>query len=322
MKKIIKLIVASFLLIPVLLTAQNAPVSSIPDTNACPGSSITLPIRVSNFSSIGSLGLKIQYNTENLTFTGWSNVSGFPGLSLNSSQPGMLVLGGFTFTTGGFTLPNNSVFINITFFYTGGIAPVTWFENGPSCEWTGPAFSFPVLNDLPTNIYYINGGISPLLVPGFSSSNLLPLLNDTVTLYDESVGASSWSWNISPAGYFYVNGTTEFSQNPQIVFTGNGAYSVSLTVTNGSCVQTLEKVDYIHAGTPGLWTGQFSSDWFEAGNWHNWVIPDQDVSVVIPSYATHWPEFEGNFTLGSNCHNLTIQGANGIMTVTGDFILP
>jgi hypothetical protein len=315
-------IIFLFLVLPFISNGQNAPVSVISDAVVCPGSSVTIPVRVTNFKNIGSMGLKIQYNTQNLSFSSWSNVSGFPGLSLNASQPGMLVIAGFTFTTGGITLPDNSTFLSLTFNYSGGNTTIAWYENGPSCEWTGAAPSFPVLNDLPTATYYINGEISPSLIPAFASTNQLPLLNEAVTLLDQSTGAASWSWNISPSGYTFVNGTSSTSQNPQVVFTGNGPYSVTLTVTNGSCVQILTRDEYIHAGTPGLWTGAYSSNWYDERNWHNWIVPDQNIDVVIPGSALFWPEFSGDFIVGTHCFNLTLQGIGSVLTVTGDFVLP
>ncbi len=311
-----------FFAFQIFLSAQNAPISTIADTTACPGTSITLPIRVSNFNNIGSLSLKIQYNTNNLTFNGWSNVSGFPSLSLNSSQPGMLVIGGFSFSPGGISLPDHSIFFSITFMYSGGNPSVTWYDNGPSCEWTGAIFPFPVLNDLPNNLYYINGGVAPSLIPDFSANTTLPLLNETVTFTDQSSNASSWLWSITPSGYSFVNGTNPSDPNPQVIFNNSGAYSVTLTVTNGSCVQILQRDDYLHAGTPGLWTGSYSSEWYDERNWHNWVVPNQDVAVVIPSSALFWPEYDGNFIIGSNCYSLTIEGTSGSMTVNGDLIIP
>lgn len=42
----------------------------------------------------------------------------------------------------------------------------------------------------------------------------------------------SWLWQIQPAGFAFVNGTSANSQHPEIIFTAEGNYTVSLTVGN------------------------------------------------------------------------------------------
>ena len=56
---------------------------------------------------------------------------------------------------------------------------------------------------------------------------------DTISLIDQSQGlTTSWQWQISPSTFSYVNGTTDTSQNPQVVFSATGGYTVTLTATN------------------------------------------------------------------------------------------
>jgi len=52
------------------------------------------------------------------------------------------------------------------------------------------------------------------------------------TLLTGTCSISAWSWGISPAGFNYVGGTSASSQNPQVEFTSNGIYTVTLTATN------------------------------------------------------------------------------------------
>jgi PKD repeat protein len=56
----------------------------------------------------------------------------------------------------------------------------------------------------------------------------------TTQITDLSTNApTAWSWSISPAtGWSYAGGTTATSQNPQVTFTVNGTYSVTLTASN------------------------------------------------------------------------------------------
>lgn len=73
----------------------------------------------------------------------------------------------------------------------------------------------------------------------------------TVNFTDQSSNSpTSWSWSITPgAGWSYAGGTSSTSQNPQVTFTTQGVYTVSLTASNsaGSDVET--KVNYITVTT-------------------------------------------------------------------------
>ena len=59
------------------------------------------------------------------------------------------------------------------------------------------------------------------------------MLGDTVQLTDLSSGQpTSWNWQLMPNTYYFVGGTNDSSQNPQIVFTATGNYTVNLTASN------------------------------------------------------------------------------------------
>lgn len=70
---------------------------------------------------------------------------------------------------------------------------------------------------------------------------------DTFKLSDRSTPfASSWQWQISPAGSaVFVNGTTAASRNPTLIFTNKGLYSVSLLATNLGGTDDTTAVDLI-----------------------------------------------------------------------------
>ena len=75
---------------------------------------------------------------------------------------------------------------------------------------------------------------------------------------------------------------------------------------------------------PAIWKGATSGVWNLATNWLSNQSPDSSVDVIVtdtnsPSY---WPVLTGNLTLGSQCRDITLEGA-AEFTVTGDLsILP
>jgi PKD repeat protein len=86
----------------------------------------------------------------------------------------------------------------------------------------------------------------------FSASPLSTCGNGVVQISDGSLlGPTSWSWNITPAGYTFVNGTNANSPVIDVQFSASGSYTVELTATNGFGPATLTKVDYIQV-TPDV----------------------------------------------------------------------
>jgi PKD repeat protein len=167
-----------------------------------------------------------------------------------------------------------------------------------------------------TRIASFQLGSAPLTAD-FLADNTTPLLNTTVNFTDLSVGApTGWSWSFSPSTVVYVDGTNANSQNPKVQFTAGGAYTVTLVVSNAGGSNSKTRTDYIHAGTPGLWTGITSNDWTTASNWHNYLVPGATTDVTIPTSAPNWPLFTGGLTVGSQIRNLTMAG-NAQMTVSG-----
>jgi hypothetical protein len=70
---------------------------------------------------------------------------------------------------------------------------------------------------------------------------------------------------------------------------------------------------------PVLWTGATSTNWNTASNWQSAQVPDSFFDVMItslPSPPPNWPAFTGDFSVGDQCRNLTLEGA-AELTVTG-----
>lgn len=142
-----------------LLNAQNAPVTTAPHITCEPGTTVDIPITVTDFINIGVLSLTLQYDESALTYQTSTNNSGFPGLTVNGVNAGTIIIGGFILPGNpGIFLPNNSVLFTMTFYCTGESTQLQWFDNGESCEYANNQY-IP-LNDHPTCAYFINGSVN------------------------------------------------------------------------------------------------------------------------------------------------------------------
>lgn len=164
---------------------------------------------------------------------------------------------------------------------------------------------------------------TPLPVVDFTASNTMPPnAMTTVNFTDLSTNSpTSWFWSFSPGTVGFVGGTNAYSQNPSVVFTSPGAYSVSLTTGNIFGSDNHTKTAYIHMGTPGLWTGATSSVWSTSTNWENHLTPVSTDNVAINPGAPNWPTYSGNLSLGTDCNTINIVGPANL-TVTGDLSVP
>lgn len=81
----------------------------------------------------------------------------------------------------------------------------------------------------------------------FMADKRVVSLNDTVRLTEITPGCvRDRTWNIAPANYQFVNGTSDSSANPVVVFNQPGAYLVELAnTTNGNASDTASKTGFI-----------------------------------------------------------------------------
>jgi len=104
---------------------------------------------------------------------------------------------------------------------------------------------------------YFNGGrksqvgvfqIIPLTpIAQFSASTTSPAVNQTVTFTDLTSNApTSWAWSFSPNTVTFIGGTSAASQNPQVLFTAAGSYTVTLVATNSYGSDSEIKTNYIN----------------------------------------------------------------------------
>jgi PKD repeat protein len=78
-----------------------------------------------------------------------------------------------------------------------------------------------------------------------SATNITP--GTTVNFTDLSIGIpTSWAWSVSPAsGWSYAGGSSASTQNPQILFSNVGQYTVSLSASNAQGADVETKNNYI-----------------------------------------------------------------------------
>ena len=94
----------------------------------------------------------------------------------------------------------------------------------------------------PTNLAAVGAINPPLCSVGFTPSSINVCLNSVVNFTDNSFNApTSWKW-LFPGGI--PESSTE--QNPSVVYTKPGVYSVSLTVSNGTSMLTSVKKNLIN----------------------------------------------------------------------------
>lgn len=166
-------------------------------------------------------------------------------------------------------------------------------ETGSSTEqhpqgivWNSPGtynVSLVVSNDWGTDnltkTAYIEISETALPEVVFFASDSVSCTNEIVHLQDFSgVCPSSWSWEITPSSYGFVNGTGSTSQHADIVLMDATEYTVSLTVTNDNGSQTLTKENYLLAGGADLpFEEDFEGDAPESAGW---VIENPDEGIT------------------------------------------
>ena len=142
-----------------LVAGQVAPRIKADSMYATPGTQIAVSLRVWDFTDISSLTLNIDYDPGALTYLG---ASPHHDISINfnegSSNPGRITIGWFNGNPAGnpVNFVDGTAIIHLHFDYIDETTPLTWFDNGGSCEFAA-GISYEVLYDEPTEDYYING---------------------------------------------------------------------------------------------------------------------------------------------------------------------
>ena len=144
-----------------LVTGQQfAPRTVAPCVTGIVGQPVVFPVRVYGFSNIGAISLTLNYDLAVLTYQSITT----PNIPLSYSISANGVSGTFIFGAmggAGFSLPDGSILMNITFIYNGGSCQLTWNDTDPgSCEYADGTDFIP-LWDQPRDSYYFDGCVGP-----------------------------------------------------------------------------------------------------------------------------------------------------------------
>ena len=204
------------------LNGQNAPVTTAATLDNVTADTIDIPLTVTGFTNIGAVSLSIDYDYSVLHF-----INGTPHPQLPSFPTGELDLGtGIHRVTMGWfgtakTLPDGSAIMTLHFTFSGGITSLTFFDNGPSCEYADGNYN--VLNDIPAEQYYINGNVCGVMgLPGpVTGDNVVCAGSSGITYsVDQVENATGFAWAVPP-GATIVNGqgtnliTVDYAEDSQ-----------------------------------------------------------------------------------------------------------
>ena len=169
---------------------------------------------------------------------------------------------------------------------------------------------------------------SDLACPSFSTDFIADTTescgtNLTVNFTDNSVGATSWNWDVD--GDDIIDYTT---QNPTHTYNSDGAYDVVLTVSNGSESISKVKESYIEVGAEGINTSTITlsltlDDWPDETSWQ-FVDGDENILYSGGPYIDGVDDFttisEVFNTTDNQCYSFIITDSygDGICCFSGD----
>jgi len=136
------------------------------------------------------------------------------------------------------------------------------------------------------NAHAAVGSAEPALVADFAASTTSGMGPLRVDFTDQSVGATSWSWDFGDGG-------TSSAWNPSHIYTGPGAYTVTLTVSNSSASDTKIVEGCILVASPSLqcddlagtdishWENALGT-WTAEGGYMNGDCDTRDARITSP----------------------------------------
>jgi PKD repeat protein len=174
-----------------------------------------------------------------MVFNSFATESGYDYLRIyDGTSTSATLIGSYNGTTGPGTVTATNSSGALTFNFTSDVSvtPAGW-EATVSCY---------------------NNAVPP--VAEFSASTTSPAVNSTVVFTDQSQNNPTvWAWSFSPADISFVNGSSAASQNPEVLFSNTGTYTVSLSVTNAYGTDTETKTNFINVTNCTYCTTSYSN---------------------------------------------------------------
>ena len=213
---------------------SHAPVTTIPQLIACPGQTVTFPVTVTQFCSVGAGSFTLKFDPSVLANPVFENTSNIIPFGFNADTPGTIRISAFSDQEGGHTLPEGSVLYTLKFTYLGGTSALSFYHPyTTTCQYGGPPPNYPALYDNPKGSYFINGGISPLDPPAMTCPTYDPVL--------VSAEPFELSGGIPDGGVYSGDGVTQsgtsFVFDPQTA--GVGTHTITYSVNYGPSGQSL-----------------------------------------------------------------------------------
>ncbi len=257
--------------------------------SAAPGSYISVPLRVWDFTDISSLSLTIDYDPGVLTFV---NATPHPDISSNFSagtpSSGRISIGWFNSNPSGnpVNLADSTVVIYLNFNYISGTSPITWYDDGGSCEFAAGA-GYTVLYDTPTDDYYIKGLVEPagFVWIGVTSTDWFTASNWSDNVVPNSLSAVSIPSTPPPFWPVYTGDFTlgdqcssiDFGASSQMTVNGDMTINPGNSFTNAGSGLLKVGGDWLNSGVFELGTGEVQffgpvDSYIPAG-----VLPSDDI---------------------------------------------
>jgi len=160
------------------IEAPPAPILKISSAVANAGAKVVLPIKVSAFNSIGAISLKINYDSNVLTFDSLTNVTSGKVFT-SSAVNGVITIGWFDATGNTpLTVADSATLVSLNFTYVGSSAVSNVTFNSSACELSNQSGS-PI-----ANITYTDGSVSPYTgnLPTLTLGNLVSAANASIVV--------------------------------------------------------------------------------------------------------------------------------------------